>query len=95
MAHNRSPSKLRSDMLRAPLAVYRGWLLEVACASDRCPKGRATRIDALLCHYPDATLGATLNRLRCVVCGCGPVEAVLTEVRAGRRVPLRGSECGY
>ena len=95
MAHNRYPSKLRSDVLAAPLEVYRGWMLEVECEGSGCPVGRSHRVDALVRHYPDATVGAVLLRLRCVTCGRGPAVIVLAEVRAARRVPLRGPECGY
>ena len=31
MAHNRSLLKLRSDVLAAPLEVYRGWMFKVKC----------------------------------------------------------------
>lgn len=92
MAHNLSPSKLRSDVLAAPLEVYRGWLLEVGCDGDRCPFGRSHRVDALVKRYPGVTVGAVLLRLKCVTCGRGPAVVVLTEVRAARRVPLRGPE---
>ena len=95
MAHNRSPSKLRSDVLAGPLEVYRNWLLEVECAGTACPIGRVHRIEGLARHYPGATIGDVLRRLRCVTCGCGPAVAVLVELRAARRVPLRGPECGY
>ena len=95
MAHNRSPSKLRSDVLAAPLDVYRGWMLEVECEGSSCPVGRSHRIDALMKHYSGATVGAVLLRLKCVTCRREPAVVVLTEVRAARRVPLRGPECGY
>ena len=29
MAHNRSPSKIRADVLGSPLSIYSGWFLEV------------------------------------------------------------------
>ena len=95
MAHNRSPSKLRSDVLAAAIEVYRGWMLEVECEGSSCPVGRSHRLDALVRHYPGATVGSVLLRLRCVTCGRGPAVVVLTEVRAARRVPLRGPELGY
>lgn len=94
-ARNRSPSKLRSDVLAAPLEVYRGWMLEVECEGSSCPIGRAHRVEALVKHYPGATVGVVLLRLKCVTCGRGPAVVVLTDVRAVRRVPLRGPECGY
>ena len=81
MAHNRSPSKLQSDVLAAPLEVYRGWMLEVECEGSSCPVGRSHRIDALVRHYPGARVG--MLRLRCVTCGRRPAVVVLTEVRGG------------
>ena len=86
---------MRSNVLAAPLDFYRGWMLEVECEGSSCPVGRSYRVDALVRHYPGATVGAVLLRLKCVACGWGPVVVVLTEVRATRRVPLRGPECGY
>ena len=95
MAHNRSPSKLRSDLLAAPLEVCHGWIVEVECEDSGCPVDRSHGVDALVRHYPGVTVGAVLLRLKCETCGRGPAAAVLTEIRAARRVPLRGPECGY
>ena len=95
MAHNRSPGKIRSEVLASPLAHFRGWRLEVDCAGSGCPSGRYHRVSKLMGHYPDATVGLVLQRLRCVACGRGPGAVVLAEDRPGRRVPLWGPEVTY
>ena len=70
-------------------------MLEIECEGNRCPVGRAHRVDVLARHYPGGTVGEVLLRLKCVACGRGPTMVVLTELRASRRVPLRGPECMY
>ena len=92
MAHNRSRTKLRSDVLGSALNIYRGWLLKADCGSPGCPVGRSHRLEALARYYPGATVGDVLNRLRCLKCGQGPREAVIVEAYRRRRVPLRGPE---
>ena len=95
MSHNRSPSKIRSDVLSSPLDVFRSWHLEVECCGGDCPVGRMHRVDALIRHYPGATVGGVLARLKCVTCGRGLSSAVLAQARPLRRVPLRGAEVQY
>ena len=95
MAHNRSPSRLRSDVLAGPIEVYRGWVLEVECGTPGCPVGRSHRVEALAGHYPGLTVGEVIDRLRCVACGQGPRNIVLAEAVRRRRVPLRGVEVAY
>ena len=95
MAHNRSPGKIRSDVLGSPLDIYRGWVIEVECESPNCPVGRSHRVDALARHYPGRTVGEVIGRLRCVACGQGPRVIVIAEAFQRRRVPLRGPEVRY
>ena len=95
MAHNRSPGKIRSDVLQSPLGSFHGWRLELECQPGTCPTGRYHRVNRLLQHYPGCTVGQVIGRLRCVTCGRGPTAVVLAEDRPGRRVPLTGPECGY
>ena len=95
VAHNRSPSKLRSDAMIAPLTYYAGWMLEVECGTQSCPVNRSHKIDALARHYPGRTVAAVLSHLRCVRCGGSPVSAVLVLTRPQNRVPLTGPEVRY
>ena len=95
VAHNRSPSKQRSDVLTAPLTYYAGWMLEIECGTQGCPVGRTHKIDVLARHYPCRTVAAVLSHLRCVRCGGGPVSAVLVLTHPQNRVPLRGPEVRY
>jgi hypothetical protein len=96
VAHNRSPTRLRSDVLASPLAVYRGWRLELECAPGGCPVGRIYQLDRLLrACGGDATVGQITRRLRCVVCGRAPETIILAEERPGRRVALAGPEIRY
>ena len=95
MAHNRSPSRLRADVLASPLAVYRGWRLELECPRGDCPSGRIHAVDRLLLRHPDARVGEVTRRLLCVVCGRAPDSIVLAEDRPGRRVALADPELRY
>ena len=95
MAHNRSPSRIRSDVLASPLDIYRGWLIEVECGTPGCPVGRSHRADALARHYPGCTVGQLVGRMKCVACGQGPKAVVIAEAIQRRRVPLRGPEVSY
>jgi hypothetical protein len=94
MAHNKSPGKVRSEVLATLLVnLGVGWILEVECGGAGCPKGRTHRIDRRSAHYPEGTVGSAVHRLRCVVCGGGAKVAVLV---AGRqRFPLFGPEVRY
>lgn len=94
MAHNRSPSKIRADVLAVPLDVYRGWMLEVDCGGP-CPRGRIYRIEALARHHGDRKVGEVIRRFRCQVCGAGPIKVTLTETFERRRVPLIGPDVMY
>ena len=63
MAHNRSPSKIRADVLGSPLSIYSGWFLEVDCGGS-CPRGRLYRVQALARAHGD--------RRRRGMAGAGP-----------------------
>jgi hypothetical protein len=95
VAHNRSPSRLRADILASPLAVYRGWRLELECPRGDCPSGRIHGVERLLLRHRDARVEEVTCRLRCVVCGRAPESIVLAEDRPGRRVALAGPEIRY
>ena len=95
MAHNQSPSKLRSDVLGAPLEIYRGWQIQAECGQAGCPAGRAYRVETLARLYPGCTVGEAVNRLRCASCGTGPRDVAMAEVFERRRVPLRGAGCQF
>ena len=94
MAHNRSPGKVRSDVLMSPLSVFGAWLLEVDCAGA-CPRGRVYRVAALAKAHGDRTVGDVINRFRCSRCGAGAVTVTLSEAFERRRVPLVGPEVRY
>ena len=94
MAHNRSPSKIRADVLGSLLSIYSGWFLEVDCGGS-CPRGRLYRVQALARAHGDRTVGDVVRRFRCQVCGAGAITVVLSEAFERRRVPLVGPECGY
>jgi hypothetical protein len=55
MAHNRSPGKIRSDVLMSPLGSFNAWFLEVDCAGG-CPRGRVYRVSALARAHGDRTV---------------------------------------
>ena len=95
VAHNRSPSKLRSDVMAAPLTYYGGWMLEVECGNSGCPVGRSHKVASLFKHYPGCTVATVIGRLRCIRCGRGPVSAVLVLAHPQDRLPLRGPEVRY
>lgn len=95
VAHNRSPSEIRSDVLGSPIEIFRGWHLEVECGGSDCPVGRMNGVDALIHHYPGAMVGEVLARLKCVACGRRLTTAVLSQSRPLRRLPLRGPEVSY
>ncbi len=94
MAHNRSPSKIRADVLGSTLSIYSGWFLEVDCGGS-CPRGRLYQVKALARAHGDRTVGDVVRRFRCQVCGAGAITVVLSEAFERRRVPLVGPECGY
>jgi hypothetical protein len=81
--------------MSSALDTFRGWHLDIECGGVGCPVGRTHRVDALVQHYPGATVGAVLIRLKCVDCGRGIESAVLSQARPLRRVPLRGSEVRF
>ncbi len=94
MAHNRSPSKIRADVLGSPLAVHSGWTIEVDCGGS-CPRGRLYRVQALVRAHGKRTVDHVIRRFRCQVCGAGAITVVLFEAFERRRVPLMGPACGY
>ena len=94
MAHNRSPGKIRSDVLMSPLDAFSAWLIEVDCAGA-CPRGRVYRVETLAKAHGDRTVGDVVRRFRCAQCGAGPVTVTLSESFERRRVPLIGPEVRY
>lgn len=64
MAHNISPRMLRSRVLEALAANYRGWKLAVCCG--RCDRAVAfVAVEDALAADPAATVAAVIARLRC------------------------------
>jgi hypothetical protein len=94
MAHNRSPGKIRSDVLMSPLGAFSAWLVEVDCGGT-CPRGRVYRVEAPAKAHGDRTVGDVVRRFRCTQCGAGPVTVTLSESFERRRVALLGPEVHY
>ena len=89
MSHNRSPEKIRSDVLQSPLGSFHAWLIEVDCAGG-CPRGRVYQVAALARAHGDRRVGDVIQRFRCQLCGAGAVTVTLSEAFERRRVPLMG-----
>ena len=76
MAHNRSPSKIRADVLGSPLSIYGGWLLKVDCGGP-CPRGRLYRSK----RGPGPTATQRWRRgapVPCQVCGTVAITMALS-----------------
>lgn len=64
-------------MLAAELEMFEGWHLQADCKHPLCARGRSYDLKILATHFPKQTVNSVLNRLKCMGCGSGAVEALL------------------